>query len=127
MLKDEDAGKFIAIGECGLDYDRLERADKEMQKMVFLKHFELSEAFNLPLYLHARAAGDDFVNIIKKNRKRFTKGVVHCFTGSEEYLAALLKLDLYIGVTGLSFKTAENCEMVKKKGGDVNEMNRKRM
>ena len=37
------------IGECGLDYDRYQYADKETQLKVFPKHFELTDQFNLPV------------------------------------------------------------------------------
>jgi len=51
--------------------------------------------------------------MVKANRDKFSQGVVHCFTGTEEELNKLLDLDLYIGLTGLSFRTEEQCEMIK--------------
>ena len=60
--------KFKMIGECGLDYDRFQFADRDTQLKVFPKHFELSEKFDLPIYFHSRAAEDDFLNIISQNR-----------------------------------------------------------
>lgn len=74
--------KMVAIGECGLDYDRFEYADKETQLKVFPRHFELTEEFNLPMYLHSRNTDGDFVRIVKENRSRFPAGVVHSFTGT---------------------------------------------
>mmetsp|Transcript_28750 Transcript_28750/g.43423 ORF Transcript_28750/g.43423 Transcript_28750/m.43423 type:complete len:192 (-) Transcript_28750:23-598(-) len=101
------------VGECGLDYDRFEYADKETQLKVFPRHFELTEEFNLPMYLHSRSTDGDFVRIIKENRHRFPGGVVHSFTGTEEELKAFLEMDLYIGLNGCSLKTEENCRIAK--------------
>jgi TatD DNase family protein len=35
------------------------------------------------MYLHNRNTGNDFYNIVEKNRDRFTTGVVHSFTGTK--------------------------------------------
>ena len=103
----------MAIGECGLDYDRFEYADKETQLKVFPRHFELTEEFNLPMYLHSRSTEGDFVKIITENRSRFPGGVVHSFTGTADELKAFIDLNLFIGINGCSLKTEENCELVK--------------
>jgi len=50
---------------------------------------------------------------VKANRDKFTQGVVHCFTGSEKEMKDILELNLYIGLTGLSFRTDENLEILK--------------
>lgn len=84
VLRDKtNEGKLVAIGECGLDYDRFDYADKESQLQVFPLHFELTEEFKLPMYLHSRSTNGDFLKIIKDNRHRFPGGVVHSFDGSE--------------------------------------------
>jgi len=44
--------------------------------------FELVQKTQLPLFLHMRSACDDFVSIVKRNRQKFTHGVVHSFTGA---------------------------------------------
>lgn len=106
--------KFIAVGECGLDYDRLEYASKEAQLLAFEPHFDLAQKHNLPMYLHSRATGSEFSDIVKANRHKFSTGVVHSFTGDLKELNDLLDMNLYIGVNGCSMKTEENCEIVKK-------------
>lgn len=92
----------MAIGECGLDYDRFQFSSKEEQHLVFPYHFDLAEKFGLPMYLHSRNCEEDFLEIIRKNRKRFPTGVVHSFTGTKSELKALIELDLYIGKSRVS-------------------------
>lgn len=40
-------------------------------------------------------------------------GVVHSFTGTVEEMTELMDLGLYIGLNGCSFKSAENCDVVR--------------
>ncbi len=106
--------KIIAVGECGLDYDLLHYSNKEDQLKLFSPHFSLAEKYNLPMYFHDRNSNDEFYNIVKENRNKFNKGIVHSFTGSEDELNKYLSLNLYIGVTGASFRTKNIIEVVKK-------------
>ncbi|GMH29999.1 hypothetical protein Nepgr_031842 [Nepenthes gracilis] len=109
-----EKGKVVAVGECGLDYDRLHFCPADIQKMYFGKQFELAYALKLPMFLHMRAAAEDFCNILECSKSRFTAGVCHSFTGSAEDRDKLLSFsNMYIGVNGCSLKTLENLEVLK--------------
>ncbi|KAL0338692.1 UNVERIFIED_CONTAM: putative deoxyribonuclease TATDN1 [Sesamum angustifolium] len=109
-----EKGKVVAIGECGLDYDRLHFCSPEIQKKYFEKQFELAYATKLPMFLHMRAAAEDFCSILEQNKHRFCSGVAHSFTGSAQDRDRLLSFsNLYIGVNGCSLKTSENLDVVK--------------
>ncbi|KAI3552705.1 TatD family hydrolase [Colletotrichum filicis] len=110
----------VAFGEFGLDYDRLHYCSKKVQIHAFAAQLDLvlETKPQLPLFLHSRAAHADFVQLLKdkfgdKLEKLEKGGVVHSFTGSMQEAKELMDLGLYIGINGCSFKTEENCEVVK--------------
>ena len=110
LIKDGIGNKLVAIGEMGLDYDRLEFSSKEQQLDGFHKQLEVASEFNLPLFLHNRNTGDDFYNLLKKYN---FNGVVHSFTDSIDEMRRLVDMGLYIGINGCSLKTEENIKVVK--------------
>ena len=65
------------------------------------------------MYLHNRNTGQDFFDLVQKNRSKFGKGVVHSFTGTEDELKKILELDLFVGINGCSLKSKENIEVLK--------------
>lgn len=110
---------LVAFGEFGLDYDRLHYCSKRIQLHSFAVQLNLAASLTpqLPLFLHSRAAHQDFVSLLKANfgerLERLERGgVVHSFTGTVEEMKELADLGLYIGVNGCSLKTAENCAVV---------------
>jgi TatD DNase family protein len=108
-----ECGHIAAVGECGLDYDRLNFCDKETQAIGFTKQFELAEKYNLPMFLHDRNTGGDFLRMIQENSGKMPKGgVVHSFTGTLQEMQEYVALGLYIGINGCSLKTEENLQIV---------------
>ncbi|KAL0578992.1 hypothetical protein V5O48_002987 [Marasmius crinis-equi] len=114
-------GRAVAIGECGLDYDRLHFASKDLQKKYFRSQLALAKKYHLPLFLHSRAAHEDLVAILKE--EGFGEdggkcvgakgGVVHSFTGTVEEVTELMTMGFHIGVNGCSLKTEDNLKTTK--------------
>ena len=112
------AGTATAFGEFGLDYDRLFHAPKETQLKYFEAQLEVAVKVQLPLFLHSRAAHEDFMRLLKKvlgeKLEKIEKGgLVHSFTGTVEEMQELVALGLHVGVNGCSMKTEENLEVVR--------------
>ncbi|KAG5510487.1 hypothetical protein GH5_06687 [Leishmania sp. Ghana 2012 LV757] len=106
-------GCVAAVGEIGLDYDRLSFCPKETQKEYFEKQLVMAKRHRLPLFLHDRNTDGDFKTLLVRHLHELAGGVVHSFTGTREELQAYLDASLLIGVNGCSLKTAANLEVVK--------------
>lgn len=110
----EKFSPLAAFGEIGLDYEYLERADKDTQQRAFREQLRLAVHFQLPLFLHVRESAEDFISIIKPFLPRLPRGgLVHSFAGTKEEMLQLVELGLDISVNGISFRTDEQLEMVK--------------
>ncbi|MEA2100666.1 MAG: TatD family hydrolase [Campylobacterota bacterium] len=105
--------KCVAIGECGLDYFRLEgtneekELEKQSQKEVFVSHIELAKRYKKPLIVHIRDASRDSKELLLKHKASEVGGVLHCYNADEELLS-LAKESFYFGIGGvLTFKNAK--------------------
>lgn len=113
--------KVVAIGEVGLDYYR-DLSPREIQKKIFREFVSLSKKLNLPLILHNRDSHQDMLKILKEEfsasggKDQRIKGVMHCFSGDENFLRECLNMGLYISFTcNLTFKNANNLRVIAKK------------
>ena len=104
--------KTVAIGEIGLDY-HWDTHSADFQKVWFEDQLDFAKQVDLPVIIHDREAHGDTLEILKKHKP---KGVLHCFSGSNEMAKEILKLGMYIGVGGVvTFKNArKTVEVVKK-------------
>ncbi len=103
MLKEP---KVLAIGEVGLDYFKSE-VPKETQKICLRDFIELAKTKNYPLIIHNREADEDILEILKNSLGSKITGVMHCFSGDENFLKNCLNMGLYISFTcNLTFKNA---------------------
>ena len=117
-FKEEDcepllkSGKVVAVGECGLDYFRMDATDKsekERQRELFVAQIEFAVKHKLPLMLHIRSsqgesdAHDDAFDILKTYKKEFPELHLHMhfFTASFEVAERFLELDATFGIPGV--------------------------
>lgn len=95
--------KVMALGEIGLDY-HYETAPRDVQKDVFEKQLALAVSLDVPVIIHSREATADTLELLRRYRPA---GVVHCFSGSAETAAEVVRLGMYVGFTGVvTFKNA---------------------
>jgi TatD DNase family protein len=110
-------GTVCAIGELGLDYDRLEFCSKDVQLTWFAKQLEeLARPTQLPLFLHHRnVTNNDFTRILSDHQDcwKHAGGVVHSFDDSIDLAKTLIdEYNLYIGLNGCSLRTLDNLQTV---------------
>jgi TatD DNase family protein len=106
-------GSVLALGECGLDYDRLQFCTKEVQLSAFKLQLNLAAEVSLPMFLHNRNTNGDFIRIVTEERAKMKcGGVVHSFDGTLDEMLQLVELGLYIGINGCSLRTEENLAVV---------------
>jgi len=105
--------KCVAIGECGMDYFRLEGSDEEKeevkrrQKEVFLAQIEIAKKYKKPLIVHIRNASHDAKMVLLDANAKEVGGVLHCFNADDELLS-LANENFYFGIGGvLTFKNAK--------------------
>lgn len=103
------APECVAVGECGLDYDRM-FSPREVQLKWFAHQARLAAELKMPLFLHERdvdtgkgealGSHQDLMDVLAEAGVRPEKACIHCFTGSEEQLRALVQRGYRIGLTG---------------------------
>jgi len=110
LLRYIEHPKCVAVGECGLDYYRLEgssdekAAEKERQKELFRTHITLAKRYEKPLIVHIRDASSDSKTILEEEGA--AGGVLHCYNADEQLLS-LANQGFYFGIGGVvTFKNA---------------------
>ncbi|HEV8680070.1 MAG TPA: TatD family hydrolase [Stellaceae bacterium] len=102
--------RVVGIGETGLDF-HYDHSPHDVQEQVFRAHIAASKASGLPLIIHARAADDDIVRILREERP--PPGVLHCFSSGRALAEAALDLGFFISISGMvTFRTAEELRAI---------------
>lgn len=108
--------KVVGIGECGLDFFRLQdQKVKIKQRELFERHIALAQAAHKPLSIHCREAHDDMHDLLRAHRNDLLvcPGVMHFFTGSIQEARTYLDLGFYISFSGVITFTHDYDEVVR--------------
>ncbi len=105
---------FSAFGEVGLDY-YYDYSDRKSQRAVFAAFAELASRESVPLVVHCRcedtsdSAFNDAFSILADFASDGGEFVLHCFTGTPEWVDRFLELGALFGMAGIvTFPKASN-------------------
>ncbi len=101
------SGKYIAVGEIGMDLYWDKTFVKEQAK-AFRQQAEWAKELKIPIAIHARDAFDEIFEILDEINDDHLTGVFHCFTGNIEQAEHALSYGGFkLGIGGvLTYKKA---------------------
>lgn len=120
-----DNKKVVAIGECGLDYFRMDGDNlllKSIQKTIFEYHIDLALEKDLPLMLHIRSSKGttdaycDALQILEHHYKisgNKLRGNAHFFAGDMDVLRRFLAIGFSVSFTGVITFTGDYDDFIK--------------
>ena len=100
IFRYEASGKpFYAIGEIGLDM-YWDKTRLEQQKEAFQRQISWAIARNLPMSIHSRECTSLALAMLEEPQNKGSRGVLHCFSGTEEDGARAIALGFKLGIGG---------------------------
>ncbi len=93
--------RVVAIGELGLDLFRDKNLDEQLA--VLGPQLDLAMELDLPVIIHCRDAAEPMLAELHRRAEAGTcpRGVMHCWGGTPEEMAAFLELGFYISFSGV--------------------------
>jgi TatD DNase family protein len=120
----QSSTKVVGIGECGLDYYRIDASnihEKKRQEQSFVAQIEYALLHDLPLMLHVRAqkgttdAHDDALAILSAYSRIHggkLRGTSHFFTASTDIAKQYLDIGFHISFPGVITFAPELAEVI---------------
>lgn len=101
----------VAVGECGLDYDRM-FSPREVQLHWCRQQLALAVELDMPVFLHERdrdaqkgapfGSARELLAMLQELKLRPERVCIHCFTGSRDILEAYVARGYFVGLTGFA-------------------------
>jgi TatD DNase family protein len=107
--------KVLAIGECGLDYYRLEAETKHKQIEALLQQVTLARETKRALMIHCRDAFDDLIDLFTTHQSELPepRGVIHFFSGTKDDARQLAELGFAFTFGGVVTFTRDYDEVLR--------------
>lgn len=111
LVERADHPRVVGIGESGLDY-YYDHSDRDRQRDSFRAHIAAARDTGLPIIVHTRdAEADTYAILSEEMGKGAYRGVIHCFTASQDFADKALELGLFISISGIvTFKNARDLQ-----------------
>lgn len=95
--------KVVAIGECGLDYYRLDPVTAKVQQEALVGQLQLAYDVKKPVTIHCRNAFPDLIKLMRDNRAILNEepGTIHFFTGTADEAKELMDLGFSLQFGGV--------------------------
>lgn len=114
LLSEFSNDRAVAVGACGLDYNRMIRSKKE-QHALFREHVRMAKRLQKPMHMFCVDAHADFVKILRQ--EQYTCGAVHCFAGIKSEAKDLEQMGIYIAISPQVLEKRRNTGLVDSLGG----------
>ncbi|HZY97855.1 MAG TPA: TatD family hydrolase [Candidatus Cybelea sp.] len=101
--------RVVAVGETGLDY-YYSHSPHDAQARALRAQLQIARESELPVVFHQRDAFEDFTALLRDEWSSGMRGVVHCFTGTEEQAQTYVnEFGLLLGIGGvITFANAQS-------------------
>ncbi|MCL1848565.1 MAG: TatD family hydrolase [Clostridiales bacterium] len=104
--------KMLAIGEIGLDF-HYDHSPRDAQRDAFRRQIRLAGELGMPVTIHDREAHRECFDILTEEDGWVNGGIYHCYSGSAEMAAEIVKKGFFISFAGVvTFSNAEKLRRV---------------
>ena len=108
--------KMLAIGEIGLDF-HYDYSPRDIQREAFRRQIRLALELAMPVTIHDREAHRECFDILTEEGGWANGGIYHCYSGSAEMAADIIKKGFYISFSGVV--TFPNAQKLRKAASSV--------
>jgi len=111
----------VAVGECGLDYTRLQRTTKSNQQDLFQEQLVMAREYQLPVVIHCRgvsgdSCSEDCLQLMQLELDASSRVYRHCFNGgmqeAQDWKQAFPNIVFGLSPVGLSNSRHPELDMV---------------
>ncbi len=111
-LIEDNKDHIVGYGEIGLDFvKQYSRPDAQIKCLA--DQLIIAKEFKLPIIIHNREANSEILKILTTAGPFDHGGVMHCFSGDNDFAKRVLDLGLHISIPGIvTFKNAKTLKKV---------------